>query len=48
MSSRKDMEDLEHVSGIKVAKSIKYLGIKLFCYRKKTIESVENQIQKFG
>jgi hypothetical protein len=34
MSSRKDMENVEEISGIKVTKSIKYLGMNLFCDRK--------------
>ena len=41
MSDREDMEGVEHISGIKVTESIKYLGIYLFCDRPKLLKSVK-------
>ena len=45
MSSRKDMENVEEISGIKVTKSIKYLGMNLFCDRKNNRLSQETNAE---
>lgn len=37
MSNRQDMEGVSQVEGIKVGDKIKYLGIDIYCERKKTI-----------
>ena len=44
MSNRPDMIGVEEIDGIQVSESIKYLGMRIFCDRKKTSSSIKDQM----
>jgi len=47
MSNRPEMADVTHVRGIKVTDSINYLGVKLYCDKKNTIQAIKAKMQKY-
>ena len=47
MSDRPDMVDVKQLSGIDIQDSITYLGVKIFCDRQRTCQSIKDQTKKY-
>jgi hypothetical protein len=42
MTNREDMAEVKSIQGIQITDSIKYLRVKLFCEKSKTIRSIKD------
>jgi hypothetical protein len=41
------MENVKEIKGIPIKKSMKYLGVTVFCDRQKTVKSIKDQCKKY-
>ena len=47
ISDHKELVDLTHLGGIQIKENLNYLGIEIFCNRKKTLDAAKNKVKKY-
>ena len=47
MTDRENMKEINKIAGIKRAKKIKYLGLKIYCNRQEMIKKAKQRAKKY-